>query len=103
MPQLHVIIDREKSSAKSHEQFPLMFLPLSANKVKALDYKIDGNCMQPEDFDSLNIATSDLRLEIDVDDSDEWSGLLVAFLNRVAELGHFERLSFSFRAPFHGT
>ena len=58
--------------------------------------------MQPEDFDSLNIATSDLRLEIDVDDSDEWSGLLVAFLNRVAELGHFERLSFSFRAPFHG-
>ena len=38
--------------------------------------------------------TKDLRLTIYLDHADEPEQLLISFLNRVAEIGHFERLDF---------
>ena len=77
-----------------------VLLPFSA-KVKALDYKINSEIVQPNDFNSLDIATKDLNLKMYLDkDSGKWTNppwtdLPIAFLNRAAQLSHFERLSFS--------
>ncbi|GAX11730.1 hypothetical protein FisN_7Lu107 [Fistulifera solaris] len=72
-----------------------VLLPFSAN-TKALEYSIDSDTIDPNDFESLNIAPKDLSLKIYVggdDDRDNWDDLVVSFLNRVTELGHFEKLN----------
>lgn len=53
--------------------------------------------VKPEHFISLDILTSDLKVEIDFEWADNRCELLLSFLKRVAELGHFERLNLSFR------
>ncbi len=71
----------------------LALLPFSA-KVHELDYEIDGEHMQGTIADSLGIVTKNLNLTIFLDRVREWDDLLLSFLKRVADLGHFERLSF---------
>ena len=71
-----------------------VLLPLSA-RVNALECEIDAKHVQARHFDSLDIVTKDLNVTINLDDVDNWSAVLISFLNRVATLGHFERLSFS--------
>ncbi|GAX16377.1 hypothetical protein FisN_10Hu408 [Fistulifera solaris] len=75
----------------------LHFLPLMAH-VNCLDYKIHAKDMKPEDFSSLEITTENLNLEINFDYVERRVAgtLVVAFLNRLAGLGHFLRLDFSF-------
>lgn len=72
-----------------------VFDPFSV-KADALVYEIDEMFIQPSDFDDLHIVTKDLSINFiirrHVDDYDE---LLISFLNRVAKLGHLERLAFS--------
>ncbi|GAX17693.1 hypothetical protein FisN_10Lu413 [Fistulifera solaris] len=74
----------------------LVLLPLSA-KVNALDYCIDFEHIQPNAFDSLNIPAKDLTLEFYLDDFPAWSwdAPLISLLNRIADLGHFEKLTLS--------
>ncbi|GAX17680.1 hypothetical protein FisN_10Lu402 [Fistulifera solaris] len=65
-------------------------------KVEVLDYRFYAWYMYPEFFNSLNIVAKDLTLKVLVRGYDvEWDDLLVSFLNRVAVLGHLERLSIS--------
>ena len=66
-------------------------LPFSA-KVTTLNYRMDARLFQPEDFDSLEIAAKDLRLQLYWFDTDGRDRLVISLLNRVAALGHFERL-----------
>jgi hypothetical protein len=40
-------------------------------------------------------VANDLSVKFFMDSNDDWTAVLVAFLYRVAELGHFERLSLS--------
>jgi hypothetical protein len=54
-----------------------------------------GWFLRPEDFTSLKIVAKDLSVKFSLDRNDDWTAVLVAFLNRVSELGHFERLSLS--------
>lgn len=64
-------------------------------KVKALNYEINAFYIEPRDFDSLDIVTNDLQFRLYVENNDSWEGIMISFLNRVAELGHFERFGFS--------
>lgn len=81
-------------------------------KAAAVDYRVDARHFQPEDFESLHIATNDLTVnffldgEFDqIDDDDyggdyyfndtEWDRILISLFDRVAQLGHLERLCFS--------
>ncbi|GAX17675.1 hypothetical protein FisN_10Lu392 [Fistulifera solaris] len=73
---------------------PFSFRPLCA-PVKTLEYEVYGDLLRRQDFSSLNIVAKDLKITFLLDDDDNWSGILVAFLNRVAALGHFERLTLS--------
>ncbi|GAX14888.1 hypothetical protein FisN_29Lh104 [Fistulifera solaris] len=68
--------------------------PLTA-KVKALEYIIDGRYYRPEDFESIEISAKDLNLTWYLDETGNYNGLLIFFLNRVAELGYLERLNLS--------
>lgn len=81
-------------------QKELLFLPFSA-KVKALHYQMEARLLvRPEDFNLLNIVTKDLDLVFYLEDCNydkDWDMLLISFLNRVTELGHFQRLGFSLR------
>ncbi len=69
-------------------------LPLSA-KANAVVYWLYGEYVKPEDFAHLDIKTKDLKLTIDLDETTDWSELLISFLKRVATLGHMERFCFS--------
>ncbi|GAX20794.1 hypothetical protein FisN_7Hu106 [Fistulifera solaris] len=72
-----------------------VLLPFSAN-TNALEYSIDSNSIEPDDFKSLDIPPKDLSLKIYVggdDDGDNWDDFSISFLNRVTELGHFEKLN----------
>ena len=71
-----------------------VLLPLST-KLNALDYMLYANHLRPGDFDALDVAAKDLSLRIYVDDSEDWDGLVISFLERVADLGHFERIRLS--------
>ena len=71
-----------------------VLLPMSAN-AKALECAIDGQLFPPTAFDSLDIVTKDLTVMIYLDFVNDKAGLLVSFFDRVATLGHFERLSLS--------
>lgn len=72
-----------------------VLLPFSA-KADILDYKIDAQHVQPADFGLLNITAKDLTLKLYLDHTNDWDGLLISFWNRMAELGHFEKINFSF-------
>ncbi len=78
----------------------LALLPFASNTA-ALDYKIDSDNFDSRDFYSLQIVAKDIDLTVvvngDRDDYWNWDTLLIAFLNRVATLGHFERLGVSAR------
>ena len=69
-------------------------LPFATN-VDSLDYGIDALPIQPEDFESLNIVTRDLTFKLFVHHDDAWNILLIALLDRVAQLGHFKKLCIS--------
>lgn len=71
-----------------------VLLPFAA-KVNDLDYQVDVQDMRPEMFESLDIVTKDLNLKIYHDENDIWEDVVIASLNRISELGHFERLSIS--------
>ena len=72
----------------------MVLLPFSS-EAKALSYEIKSKTFQPADFDGLRIVTKDLHLKINLDEAGKnWDELLIVFLNRVTELGHFERLNF---------
>jgi hypothetical protein len=62
-------------------------------KVKVLHCSIYAEDVAPDDFKSLNIVTSDLSVKFFIGRDDDWVELLTSFFDRVAELGHFERLS----------
>ena len=48
-----------------------------------------------ENFDSLEIVAKDLTTKIYLDDSEDCDVLLISFLNRIADLGHFEKFNFA--------
>ena len=68
-------------------------LPLSV-KTDTLVYKIEAVHFQPTEIDSLDIVAKNLEVTIYLNDVEDCFEPLVSFLNRIAELGHFERLSF---------
>lgn len=69
-------------------------LPFST-KAKALVYTISPDTIQPKDFNSLDIVTKDLHLKVYLGRAgNNWDALSIAFLNRMAVLGHFERFCF---------
>ncbi|GAX16380.1 hypothetical protein FisN_10Hh404 [Fistulifera solaris] len=75
----------------------LGLLPFSA-KAKALNYTITHSAMQPNDFDSLDIAMKRIHLSISSFRQDDDAGVLfVAFFLRIAQLGHFEHLGISLK------
>ena len=65
-------------------------LPLAAKAV-ALSC-VNADRIRPEDFDSVDVFTKDLEVTIYLDDTDDWAELLVSFMNRLAKLGHLEKL-----------
>ena len=71
-------------------------LPLLA-KVDALSCTVAAEHIQPNDFKNLDIVTKDLTFTMFMKEDDEWDALLISFLNRVAQLGHFEKLRLSIR------
>ena len=71
-------------------------LLLFSAKVTVLNYSIALDYVETQDLDSADISTKDLRLKMITGNTlNNWSVLPIAFLNRVAALGHFERLNFS--------
>lgn len=72
-------------------------LPLSA-RVQTLEYLIEARCYEPSDFTSLPIVAKELILMTILDAVEYWDRLIVAFFDRLAELGHFEKLDFSLRS-----
>ena len=69
-------------------------LSLSA-KAKAMSCEVCASSIQSEDFSSVDILTKDLCFRIHLEEVANWYEKPVSFLNRVAELGHLERLEFS--------
>lgn len=68
-----------------------VLLPLTA-KANALEYQWRATYIPPNDFNALVIPAKDLVINIFLDGSDDWYHRVVSFWNRVAELGHFEKL-----------
>jgi hypothetical protein len=81
----------EKLTLRSLNDKKINLLPFLA-KVNTLDYEMDANDIQPEDFDPLNIAAKDLRLKLCLSNTNDWDMIFVSLLNRLAQLGHLERL-----------
>ena len=73
----------------------IVLLPLTA-KVNKLTYEMDIKYI-PSSTDSLDIVATDLDLKLYLEDDldNDWAGLVVSVLHRIAELGHFDRLTFS--------
>ncbi|GAX17666.1 hypothetical protein FisN_10Lh370 [Fistulifera solaris] len=78
------------------EDEELVLLAFSA-KTDYLEYKMDAQDVEPEDFKEINIRAKTLDLTLFLDWVDNWDELVVAFFHRVAELGHMERLSLSLK------
>ncbi|GAX20910.1 hypothetical protein FisN_1Lh434 [Fistulifera solaris] len=72
-----------------------VLLPFSV-KANSLECKIEAQRFQANAFDSLNIITRDLRLMIDLINVTDWEMYLTLFFNRVAVLGHFQKLNLLF-------
>ncbi|GAX17704.1 hypothetical protein FisN_10Lu423 [Fistulifera solaris] len=83
----------EKLTLNSVEE-DLVLLPLSA-KVRVLKYDLDGYGIRGADLDSIDIAARDLDLRFDFQCNYNWVEVLTSFFNRVASLGHFEKLRLS--------
>ncbi len=74
-----------------------VLLPFST-KVKTLEYQFDAQLVEPQDFDSLEIITKDLKVKMYLDNVfyvKDCCERLISFLNRVAQLGHLEKFTFS--------
>ncbi len=89
--KLDYIIDELRLGLLGEE---MALLPFAA-KVNTLVYSIKAKDLSPEDFESLDMVIKDLKLQISVEGT-TWHFLLASILNRIAGLGHFERLSFLF-------
>ena len=91
----------EKLSCSYLNDMQLVLRPFSV-KVNALDYEVHASYINLDDFDALNIVTKDLNFRLYLE-NDRWSaeGLMIAFLNRVATLGHFERFGFAIDCSGH--
>lgn len=68
-----------------------VLIPFSA-KANALEYQFKAKSIQPEDFNSVDISPKDLVLNMFLDGVVDWDKPLISFLNRLAALGHFEKL-----------
>ncbi|GAX16397.1 hypothetical protein FisN_10Hh370 [Fistulifera solaris] len=66
-------------------------------KTDYLEYKMDAQDVEPEDFEGIDIGTKKLDLTLFLDWVDNWDELVVAFFHRVGELGHLERLCLSLK------
>ena len=69
----------------------LVLLPFSA-KVNALEYQWEAKSVRPNDFHSLHIPAKDLVINIFLDGVKDWDQVVLSFLTRMAQLGHFEKL-----------
>ncbi|GAX17698.1 hypothetical protein FisN_10Lu417 [Fistulifera solaris] len=88
--------DKFESLKLSQVAADCALLPLSA-KVQSLDYFIDFRNVQTGSFDQLDIAAKDLAVCIhSLGPNGDSTDRLISFLDRVAELGHFEQLKFAF-------
>ncbi|GAX17682.1 hypothetical protein FisN_10Lh382 [Fistulifera solaris] len=72
-------------------------LPLLSAKVNALECYIHAEDVAPADFDSLNIVAKDLNIKWNLSHTANWSDILIAFFDRLATLGHVEKLACSAR------
>ncbi|GAX17670.1 hypothetical protein FisN_10Lu387 [Fistulifera solaris] len=73
-----------------------VLLPFSM-KVKALVYELAADDIQLEEFESLAIAAKDLTIEMQItvlQHDENWNRRPIVFLERIAELGHFENFGF---------
>ncbi len=70
---------------------PDALLPFQA-QVHSLNYRIDDYEMEKTDFETLPIVAKELTLSIHITRTENWSDSIVTFLDRVAQLGHFEHL-----------
>ncbi|GAX14189.1 hypothetical protein FisN_20Hu188 [Fistulifera solaris] len=68
--------------------------PFSAN-VNVLHCSIEAAQVVPNDFKELEVVTGDLSLKVMLDADNKCDELAISFFNRVAELGHFEKLAFA--------
>ena len=68
-------------------------IPAFSAKVNVLEYNVDGQFIEPREFRSMPIVAKDLSVSWDFEYADDWDKLLIAFLSRVAVLGHLERFS----------
>ncbi len=73
-----------------------VLLPFSM-KVKALAYEFADEDIQLEKFESLDIETKDLTIKMHIirHNDEDWTQRPIAFLDRAAELGHFEKFGFA--------
>jgi hypothetical protein len=94
LTQLDWIIDKLRIYSIDPE---IVLLPFSA-KVNALSYGVIDSHIQPNDFEALTIVTNDLDLWFYSQKEDNLSDWLIAFFDRVAQLGHFVRLGISIRS-----
>jgi hypothetical protein len=78
------------------EDEELVLLAFSA-KTEYLEYKLDAQDVEPEDFEEIDIGAKTLDLTLFLDWVDNWDELVVAFFDRLAALGHIERLCFSLK------
>ncbi|GAX18873.1 hypothetical protein FisN_26Hu175 [Fistulifera solaris] len=80
---------------------PSVALLAFSAKTKALVYELDPGYFEESDFQDLQVVSKILDIKINFDSSDDdgynnnWDKLLLAFLQRLAALGHFERLKIS--------
>ncbi|GAX16386.1 hypothetical protein FisN_10Hh396 [Fistulifera solaris] len=70
---------------------PDALLPFQA-QVHSLNYRIDDYEIEKTDFETLPIVAKELTLSIHITRTENWSDSIVTFLDRVAQLGHFEHL-----------
>jgi hypothetical protein len=70
---------------------PDALLPFRA-QVHSLNYRIDDYEIQKTHFETLPIVAKELTLSIHITRTENWSDLIVIFLDRVAQMGHFEHL-----------
>jgi hypothetical protein len=66
-----------------------------AAPVNALSCEVHADCLTPSDFENLPMVAKDLDIAFNLDLVQDWADLLIAFLNRLAEVGHLERLRFT--------
>jgi hypothetical protein len=70
---------------------PDPLLPFRA-QVHCLNYRIDDYKIEKTHFETLPIVDKELTLSIHITSTENWSDSIVTFLDRVAQLGHFEHL-----------